>query len=178
MSGAFDTAFAAAFNVAYAATGPPKIQQPLFRRFLTRVLLNQLVTAGQPVGDAVSPADGGWQGQPNANGSNFVPYVVLTPGPASVSSGPFGNTQADWQCGYTMTSFGVSREQAEWMADAARFAAVTLARAKVMLNGDGYTVQQVREQVLGPVQRVDATEPAFYGQTDSIQVWISKELFS
>jgi hypothetical protein len=154
------------------------VPRPLYRRFLTQVLLDQLVTTNQPVGDAISPADGGWIGQPNADGSNFTPYVVLTPGPASVSSGPYGDTQADWQCGYTMSSFGVSREQVEWMADTARDAALTLARKTVMLNGDGYAVQQVREQVIGPVQRVDATQPSFYGQSDTIQVWISKELFS
>ena len=153
------------------------VPAPLYRRFMTKAMLDQLGTSGQPVGDAISPPGGGWAGQPNSDGSNFVPYVVLTPGPASVSTGPFGDTQADWQLGYTITSFGVSREQCEWMADTARFAALTLARTTVMLNGDGYAVQQVREQVLGPIQRVDATEPAFFGQTDTLQVWISKELF-
>lgn len=153
------------------------VPQSLYRRFLTDILLARLGTAGQPVGDAVSPPGGGWIGQPNADGSNFTPYVVLTPGPASVSSGPIGDTQADWQLAYSMTSFGVSREQVEWMADTARAVAVTLARETVMLNGDGYAVQQAREQVIGPVQRVDATEPAYYGQTDSISLWISKELF-
>ena len=154
------------------------VPTPIYRRYLTRVILDQLATTNQPVGDAVSPPDGGWMGQPNADGSNFVPYVVCTPGPASVSSGPLGDTQADWQMGYTLTCFGVSREQVEWMADTARAAALTLARKTYMINDDGFAVQQVREQVIGPVQRVDATEPAFYGQTDTIQVWISKELFS
>jgi hypothetical protein len=154
------------------------VPTPLYRRFMTQVMLDQMATTGQPVGDAISPVGGGWSGQPNADGSNFTPYVVLTPGPASVSSGPFGDTQADWQLGYTITSFGVSREQCEWMADSSRVAALTLARTTVMLNGDGYAVQQVREQVLGPVQRVDATEPPYFGQTDTLQVWISKELFS
>ena len=153
------------------------VPTPLYRRYMTQVMLNQMATTGQPVGDATSPIEGGWQGQPNADGSNFKPYVVLTPGPASVSDGPFGDTQADWQLGYTITSFGVSREQCEWMADTARVAALTLARTTVMLNGDSYAVQQVREQVLGPVQRVDATEPAYFGQTDTLQIWISKELF-
>lgn len=149
---------------------------PLHRRPLTALMLTQLGSAGQPVGDSVSPPQGGWQGSPNADGSNFVPYVVLMPGPASASSGPFGDTQADWQCGYTMTSFGVTREQCEWMADKARDAAVTLERKVVMLNGDSYAVQQARATVIGPVQRVDATEPSFYGQTDSVTLWISKEL--
>jgi hypothetical protein len=154
------------------------VPAPLRRRFLTDVLLTQLAITGKPVGDAVSPAAGGWIGEPNADGSNFVPYVVLVPGGATISSGPFGNTQADWQLAYTLTSFGVSREQCEWMADEARAAAVTLERQTVMLNGDGYAVQQAREQVIGPVQRVDATEPAYYGQTDSVTLWISRELFS
>ena len=133
------------------------VPTPLYRRFLTKVILDQLATTGQPVGDAIAAPNGGWIGQPNEDGSNFVPYVVLTPGPASVSSGPFGDTQADWQLGYNLSSFGVSREQVEWMADSARSAALTLARITVMLNGSQYAVQQVREQVLGPVQRIDAT---------------------
>ena len=97
-------------------------------------------------------------------------------GKPSVSSGPFADTQADWQVSYTMTSFGVSRQQCEWMADKARDAAVTFEREVVMLNGDGYAVQQCRATVIGPVQRVDATEPSFYGQTDSVTLWISKEM--
>lgn len=154
-----------------------KVPSPLQRRFLTDVMLSQLASTNKPVGDAISPAGGGWQGQPNADGSNFVPYVVCIPGPASVSSGPFGDTQADWQLDYTLISFGVSREQVEWMADSARVAAVTLPRTTVMLGPDGYAVQQARERIIGPVQRVDATEPAFYSQTDAVTLWISKELF-
>ena len=152
------------------------VPAPLHRRPLTALVLTQIANAGQPVGDSVSPAAGGWQGSPNADGSNFVPYVVVMPGPASVSSGPIADTQADWQLAYTLTSFGVSREQCEWMADKARDAAVTFAREVVMLNGDSYAVQQARATVIGPVQRVDATEPSFYGQTDSVTLWISKEL--
>jgi hypothetical protein len=135
-----------------------------------------LAETGKPVGDGVSPKDGGWIGQPNTDGSNFVPYVVLNPGVATTSSGPIGDTQADWQCGYSIISFGVSREQCEWMADSARSAAVTLDRRSVMLGRDAWAVLQARETVIGPMQRVDATEPAFYGQTDAVTVWISKEL--
>lgn len=153
-----------------------QIPKPLARRFLTDLVLTQLRTINKPVGDATSPADGGWIGQPNADGSNFTPYVVLVPGPASVSSGPFGDTQADWQCDYTLICFGVSRQQCEWISDMARSAAVTLARKGVTLNGDDYAVLQARERIIGPVQRVDATEPAFFGQTDAITLWISKEL--
>jgi hypothetical protein len=153
------------------------VPAPLQRRYLTDLVLSQLASTGKPVGDAVSPSTGGWQGQPNADGSNFVPYVVCIPGPASMSSGPFGDTQADWQLDYSLISFGVSREQVEWMADSARLAAVTLPRSTVMLGSDGYAVQQARERIIGPVQRVDATEPAFYSQTDAVTLWISKELF-
>lgn len=163
---------------AVGAFGRTKVvPRPLARRALTSILLDKLAETGKPVGDAVAPKDGGWIGQPNKDGSNFVPYVVLIPGAANVSSGPIGDTQADWQCAYTIISFGVNRQQCEWMADSARAAAVTLDRTTVMLNGDGYAVQQARETVIGPVQRVDATEPAFYGQSDAISVWISKELF-
>jgi hypothetical protein len=150
----------------------------LRRRELTNLILAKLEATGQPVGDAVSPKEGGWQGNPNSPNSEFTPYVVLTPGPASVSAGPLGDTQSDWQLSYTLASFGVFREQCEWIADEARAAVVTLERSTVMLNGDDWAIQQARAQVIGPVQRVDQVEPSFFGQVDSISVWISKELFS
>jgi hypothetical protein len=160
------------------ASGRTKVvPTPLARRELTNILLDRLAESGKPVGDAVSPKDGGWIGQPNADGSNFIPYVVLIPGAATISTGPWGDTQADWQCGYSMLSFGVSREQCEWMADTARAAAVTLERTSYTLGSDDWAVLQARESVIGPIQRVDATEPAFYGQTDAVTLWISKELF-
>lgn len=154
------------------------VPTPLARRDLTKALLTKLAETGKPVGDGISPPQGGWIGQPNADGSNFQPYVVLTPGASTLSSGPFGNTQADWQVDYMLVNFGVSRQQCEWMADLTRAAVVTLERTTVTLGGVGYAVLQARERVIGPVQRVDGTEPSFFGQTDVVTVWISKELFA
>jgi hypothetical protein len=156
---------------------PTRQTTPLHRRLLTDHLLIVLESTGKPVGDSVSPPEGGWQGEPNTDGTNFVPYVVLMPGAGTLSSGPFGDTQADWQLGYTVVSFGVSRSQVEWMADTARSVLVAMERVDVDLNGDQFRVLQARETVIGPVQRVDATQPSYYGQTDSVTLWISKELF-
>ena len=143
---------------------------------LTQRLLTQLALTSKPVGDARAPQSGGWSGnQPNKDGSNFQPYTVLTPNPATNSSGPLGDAQADWQLAYSIASFGVSRQQCEWMADKARLTLIALRHELVTLGDDIYRVQQVRVDALGGLQRVDATDPPYWGENDQITVWLSKE---
>jgi hypothetical protein len=154
----------------------PRVPSAVRRRELTDVVLKVLARTGKPVGDAVSPEDGGWIGQPNEDGSNFIPYVVLFPGASTVSSGPLCDTQADWQCVYSLSNFGVNRTQCEWMADLSREMFVRMERDTIVLGSDQYRVLQARETVLGPIQRMDATQPAFFGQVDAVTLWISKEL--
>jgi len=148
----------------------------LHRRELTDHLLTVLQGTNKPVGDAVSPAGGGWDGPPNENGSNFVPYSVLFPGASTVSNGPFCDTQADWQVVYQVSSFGVSRSQCEWMGDLARASIVATQRTLIQLGSDQFRVLQARETLIGPVARMDVVEPSYFGQTDSVTLWMSKEL--
>lgn len=144
------------------------------RRGLTSLLVTTIAgIIDMPVGMAHAPRGGGWEGQPNADGSNFVPYTVVNPQTATMASGPISEPQTDRQIPYSLTSFGVAPEQTEWIADKARAAAETLKKTVIELADRDYRVQQVRTDVIGGLIRVDQTEPAYWGQTDVITLWIT-----
>lgn len=149
------------------------------RHKITTSLIAAIETEGKPVGFAQAPTDGGWRGQPNVDGTNFVPYVVVTANPASaprgIYEGPMSDWQADWQLPYTVSSFGAVPDQTEWMADRARLAAHALVNTDLQSGSAVYRVLQVRVDALGGLVRVDATEPPYWGQNDQITVWLSKE---
>lgn len=151
------------------------------RGALTDLLLITLTTTGKPVGDAEAPRNGlaGWQGDPNADLTNFIPYVVLTPLGASAPVGPISDPQADWIFPYALTSNGVSRQQAEWMADASRAALLPLVNASLTMDSTtpvSYQrmIQQVMVSQIGQVSLLTNINPAYYSQTDTIQVWTSR----
>ena len=147
------------------------------RRPLTGILLGVIATAtSKPVGDGAAPSGGGWIGQPNAQGSNFVPYNVLIPQTANYSSGPFDDPQGDWRLPYQLISFGVRRDQCEALADLGR-RTLSEMRGQVLDLGDQkYSVQQVRTESIGGVIRYDQTDPPFWGQSDVVTVWLSREV--
>ena len=149
------------------------------RRRLTTALLAAIETEGKPVGYGRTPPNGGWRGEPNADGTNFRPYVVVTPNPSTaprnVYEGPIDDWQADWQLSYTVSSFGIDPDQTEWMADRSRLAAHVLVHSEVTSGESIYNVQQVRVDALGGLVRVDATEPPYWAQSDQITLWVSKE---
>lgn len=149
----------------------------VYRGPLTDVLLTAMSSVGKPIGDAEAPIEGGWQGEPNAAGNNFVPYTVLTSGVAGAPTGPIADPSADWQFGYNLSSFGVSRTQCEWMADRSRNSVQTLKNTVQVLGpnaSDKYTIQKVSVSIMGAVQRVDATNPPYWGQVDQFTVWVTK----
>lgn len=136
---------------------------------------------GKPVGDGEMPKGdvAGWQGEPNQDGTNFVPYVVVTPLVANAGTGPFGDPQGDVILSYSLTVYGVSREQCEWMADSARAGVASMAGQDVTQwsgTSDVYQrrIQQVVDQQIGAVQRMDQTDPAIYAQSDVVALWTSR----
>lgn len=146
------------------------------RGAVTDTLLSALAGTGKPVGDAEGPHAGGWQGDPNSDGTNFVPFVVCTPQASGPPDGPIGNSQADVVLPYALTSFGVSRKQCEWMADEARKWAFTLNKALIDQDGTYHRkVIWVAIQSIGAVTRQAEQEPAYYGQTDIIALWTSDQ---
>lgn len=128
-----------------------------------------------PVGDGEAPLEPhGWQGQVNAPGSEFIPYVALMPMTSGTPMGSLGDSASDWQLPYQLQAFGVARNQCEWMADHARGVLAALRGTKVQLGPDRYGVQQVRLMTLGGITRLDVTDPPYYGQADGMSVWLTK----
>lgn len=135
----------------------------------------------KPIGDAEMPRGGvaGWQGDPSADGSNFVPYAVITPQAVGGGSGPLDDPQGDIILSYSVHSYGVSREQVEWVADNVRAAIGTLAKADVV-QWSGTTrehrrrIQQVVDTQIGSVVRTDQTDPAVYAEADVVALWTSR----
>lgn len=142
---------------------------------LTAWLLEKMATT-LVVGDAIAPEAGGWDGPPTKDGSGYQAYVVLTPMPAQDSSGPFGDSSADWILPYRIDSYGVSREQVEYQADTARALIRPTNRENLTAGGASYRIQQIRTTSLGGVGRSDQTEPSEYSQSDIVAVYVSKEL--
>lgn len=154
----------------------------LERGAVTLAVLTAANTVGKPIGDAEMPRGGvaGWQGgQPNQDGTNFVPYAVITPLAVSVGTGPVGDSEGDLVIPYAVTSYGVSRTQCEWMADSVRLAIDALTRTDITMFLGKPTeykrrVQQVVDQTIGAVQRAGDTDPPYYGQSDVVALWTSR----
>lgn len=154
----------------------------LERGAITLAVITAASTVGKPIGDAEMPRGGvaGWQGgQPNQDGTNFVPYAVITPLAVSTGTGPVSDSEGDLVIPYAVTSYGVSRQQCEWMADSVRLAIDALTRTDITMYDGKPTehkrrVQQVVDQTIGSVQRVDQTDPPYYGQSDVVALWTSR----
>lgn len=154
----------------------------LSRKNLTDQLITLLQGTGFPVGDADSPVvptdplvkHAGWNGDPNTQGSVYVPYVVLTPVTVTVTSGPISDPQADVRVPYQLTTFGVNRGQVEELADRARQALLPLAKQHLDLGGVDHKVQQVEFPTVGGIARVDAADPPTFGEVDTVTVWLAK----
>lgn len=147
----------------------------LQRSPFTSLLLDTLAAVGKPVGDGALPPHAGWQPDVEAPGANYVPFVVLSEVVASRSWGTLYDSQSDWQLPYVIESFGARRDQASWMADAARKTLVGLAGALVATEDGNYGVMQVHLDSLGQPARIDATQPPTWHSQDGITVWITKE---
>jgi hypothetical protein len=143
------------------------------RRLLTQHVMDVLEATTHPIGLALNPPGSGWQGQPSAAGSEFIPYGVVVPGPASISEGPLTEPQVDWRLTYVITSYSVDPRACEWMADAFRQAMAGMQRSVVDLETE-YRIQQVWVNALGAVTRYELTEPPYFGQTDSFTIWLSR----
>ena len=150
---------------------------------LTNLMLTALAAVGFPIGDGAAPepnavtAGGlhaGWNGDPNAPGSVYVPYLVLVSQTATVSSGPMSGPQDDWRLPYSMSSFGMSREQTEALAHRGRDQLESLNKTSVVLDGVTFKIQQLWFDAIGGVGRVDQTSPSTFGEVDTLTVWLSK----
>ena len=142
-----------------------------FTSYLLGVLSDTLL-----VGDGEAPGAGGWDDDPNDPNSSYVPYVVLNPMATSEGSGSLGDSQSDYQVPYSITAYGVTRDQVEYYADTARKKLASLVRATVTLDGSDWKIQQYRANSVGGVSRRDNTEPSEFIQSDVVVIYLSKEL--
>ena len=106
---------------------------------LTDAIVAALATVVEFVGDVVAPQDAGWQSHPGGNDSVFVPYVTVTPQASPAPTGSLGDGQIDWRLPYTLTTYGVTRQQIEDVADDARRAVLGLNNVSIAMNdGTGW----------------------------------------
>lgn len=141
-------------------------------------MLAALRAVGLQVGDVTIPDEFGWQGDPSKGGSEFIPFCTVTPMPASRSQGSLANAESEWQLPYTITSYGVDRNQVEDVADTARSALGSVRRVTITMR-DGETKwkwQQTTSAGIGGVGYTDQLKPTAYSQADSALVWVSKQL--
>jgi hypothetical protein len=147
---------------------------PLRRAPFTDAVLARLAASGKQVGDGQIPEGANWIGQPFLPTSVFQPYLVVSEIVASHSSGPFSDSQADWQLPYLVESFGISREACSWMADAARQLLTGLVTHTFTIDGNTYGMQQVRIDSIGEPIRVNAVYPPVWHSQDGFTLWIGK----
>lgn len=138
-----------------------------------------LATFTFPVGDNTEPTKPyGWQGEPNDEGTNFIPWISVGTGASSNSSGPQAASQADWRANYFITTAGAARQQTDQLADQARDTLVKMQRQSIMTTNGTWRIQQARVASIGGINRMPQTRPFYYVQTDVIELWLSRELNS
>lgn len=147
----------------------------IYRGPLTDHLLEALAAVGKPLGDGQRPPGAGWVGQPNSPGSKFVPFLVLSAGTSTRTSGSLGKPQSEWQLNYLIQAYGVQRTQCDWMADKARDVLGALKNTNVVLGPTEYRIQQVWTNSIGGINPNYATDPPIWSQQDQIVLWLSKE---
>ena len=124
----------------------------------------------------MAPPTGGWNDDPNAPNSKFMPYLVVNPMAVPDPTGAIGDSSTEFRVPYSLTSVGISRKQCETYADIGRKAVSRLEKAKVTISGGDWKIQQARANSIGGVSRSDNTEPSEFTQSDVVIIWLSKEL--
>lgn len=130
-----------------------------------------------PVGDNNVPEQPyGWQGQPNDDGSYFIPWTSVATGMGKPSGGSFGDSASEHVMSYTITYSGVGRDQTEFLADRLRKEFANAERETVDCDDFGeWKILQVQVTSIGPMSRIASSFPDYYVQTDGFDIWVSKE---
>lgn len=141
------------------------------RKFTTAVVTHVRTTTEKPCGDAEAPDGGGWQGE--VGDSNFIPYTVITPMDSEQGDGPSSDPQVDVVWNYAITSFGVSRDQCEWISDLAKQGVLSMKRQTIELRtGLSCKVLTTNISSYGGVDR-GGQEPPWYAQTDVVSISVT-----
>lgn len=122
----------------------------------TDAILTLLTASAVLVGDGVRPAGAGFPGDDPTQ--EFVPYAVLYQGVTADIDGPVSDPNADTTSEYQVTSIGVTRAQASFVADKARHTML-----EQTLAVPGRCVQLVEwSQGRNAERDDDVTPPLFY----------------
>lgn len=129
------------------------------------------------VGDAIRPADSGWPQTPQVN--DFVSYVTVGTGPGGrvpTEADTLASAHTAWLFTYTFTSCGGARKQADWTADQIRAASLSFRDVSPLTLGDeDWSIESVRFDRVGSVDRNDATDPPFWQVVDSCVIRVSRQ---
>jgi len=145
---------------------------------ITRRLIEELKNEGFPVGDNDSPEDPyGWNGEPRGADSTFTPWMSIVPltGQQQRVPGALGDTGTEWMLPYSVFYSGLTRAHVEALADKMRLAFTNIVREGVEGQNGGWRIMKISCQTVGGCNRVGSTYPDYFTQTDTFQVWVSKE---
>lgn len=153
-------------------------QSTLQRTPITNHLLGVLETSTFPVGNTNAPtAPYGWQGEPNAEGTNFIPWIELMSGPSRPQSMQgFGDTGNDWISTYNVFYAGVNSSQTSLLADRMRVLLCNTARISVSTDDGDLRILKITCTAVGSTVKVSNTIPDYFTETDTFEVWTTKEL--
>lgn len=147
------------------------------RHPITQRVIAELQELSFPVGDNDNPnVPYGWDGEPNETGKKFTPWMIVT----ALAGTPqrtqaMGDTGREWQLPYSVFYAGVSREQAERLADKMRQKLVDIERESVTTPNGSWRIQKISFNSVGMSSKVTSAFPDYYTQTDTFEVWVSKE---
>ena len=144
---------------------------------ITKRLIEELETAGFPVGDNDNPEDPyGWSGEPGSDEATFTPWMSITPmtGQSQRVPGAVGDTGTEWSLPYSVFFTGLSRAHVEALADKMRNALTNIAREAVETNNGNWRIMKISCSTVGGTNRIGSTYPDYFTQSDTFDVWVSK----
>lgn len=156
------------------------------RSAITSQLLTILRTLNFPVGDNNSPTNPagepipfGWTGEPDAAGTNFTPWLSLTPMPGNPAPQVPGvimglGEEEFWLLNYSLYVAGVNRNQCELLADRARNLLCAGTPFTVTGPSGSWAVAGIRCPNIGSNQRVGEAIPYYYTQADNYAVLVTE----
>lgn len=152
-------------------------QSALQRRVVTARLVVEANTLGFPVGNTSSPTTPfGWQGEPNSESSSFIPWIEVMPGVAQLqASQGMGDTGRNWRATYNLFYAGVDVAQTEALADKLRVGLNNITRETVTSAEGDWKIQKITCTVIGSTVRNSSAIPDYFTQTDTFEVWLTKE---
>lgn len=147
------------------------------RSVVTDAIVEALETLGFPVGDNTTPdASYGWQGEPNAASTNFIPWISVTPMPGNGVAQDLASlgSRGEWLLSYSIYVAGVTRSQSEKMADRARNKLANTFKVECTGEVANWRIQGIACTNIGSNNRVGEAIPYHFTQTDSFQVYVTE----